>query len=103
MIRTLAVNCAPIRDCSQDAGKTVVETASDEMVMGAVQALCEFSILVSQQNDPDLSIAAHRRCTEAILQQDGCLSRSENVEVCEGQSGSTIGKIIPSFTKTKDL
>jgi len=36
MIRTLAVSCTPILDCSQDAGKTVAETASDEMVMGAV-------------------------------------------------------------------
>jgi hypothetical protein len=36
MIRTLAVNCAPILDCSKDDRKTLVETASDEMVMGAV-------------------------------------------------------------------
>jgi len=48
MIRTLSVNCTPILDCSKDDGKTVAETASDEMVMGAVQALCEFSLLVSQ-------------------------------------------------------
>jgi len=58
MIRTLAVNCAAILDCSQDAGKTAVETASDEMVMGAVRALCEFSLLFSQQNHSDLSLAA---------------------------------------------
>jgi len=36
MIRSLTVNCAPILDCSQDAGKTAAEIASDEMVMGAV-------------------------------------------------------------------
>jgi len=58
MIRTLAVNCAPIVDYSQDAGKSAAETASDEMVMGAVLALCEFSLLVSQQNHSDLSLAA---------------------------------------------
>jgi len=58
MIRTVAVNCAPILDCSQDAGNTAAETASDEMVMGAVRALCEFSLLVSQQNHSDLSLAA---------------------------------------------
>jgi len=58
MIRTLGVNCAPILDCSQDAGITAAETASDEMVMGAVQALCEFSLLVSQQNHSDVSLAA---------------------------------------------
>jgi len=58
MIRTLAVNCALILDCSQDARKTAAETASDEMVMGAVRALCEFSLLVSQQNHSDLSLTA---------------------------------------------
>jgi len=58
MIRTLTVNCAPILVCSTDDRKTAAETASDEMVMGAVQALCEFSLLVSQQNHSDLSLQA---------------------------------------------
>ena len=58
MIRTLAVNCAPILDCSQDGGKTVAEIASDEMVMGEVRVLCEFSLLVSQQNHSNLSLTA---------------------------------------------
>jgi len=58
MIRTLSVNCTPILDCSKDDGKTAAETASDEMVMGAVRALCEFSLLVSQQNHSDLSLTA---------------------------------------------
>jgi len=48
MIRTQAVNCAPILNCSQNAGQTAAETASDEMVMGAVRAWCESSLLVSQ-------------------------------------------------------
>jgi hypothetical protein len=58
MIRTLAVNCAPILDCSKDDGKTAAENAFNEMVMGAVRALCEFSLLVSQQNHSDLSLTA---------------------------------------------
>ena len=58
MIRTLAVNCAPILVCSKDEGKTAAETASDKMVMGAVRALCEFSLLVSQQNHTDLCLKA---------------------------------------------
>jgi hypothetical protein len=33
MIRTLAVNCMPILDCSKDDGRTVAKTDSDEMVM----------------------------------------------------------------------
>ena len=57
-IRILAVNYAPILDCSKDDRKTVAETASVEMVMGAVQALFEFSLLVSQQNNSDLSLTA---------------------------------------------
>jgi hypothetical protein len=58
MIRTLVVSCAPILDCSKDDGKTPAETASDEMVMGAVRALCEFSLFVSQQNHSDISLTA---------------------------------------------
>jgi len=58
MIWTLAVNCTPILDCSKDDRKTVAEEASDAMVMGAVRALCEFSLLVSQHNHSDLSLKA---------------------------------------------
>jgi hypothetical protein len=58
MIRTLAVDCAAILACSQDAGKTSAETASNEMVMGAVWGLREFSLLVREQNHTDLSLAA---------------------------------------------
>jgi len=56
MIRTLAVNCAPILDCSKNDGKTVAEKASNEMVMGAVRAICACSLLVSQGNHSDLSL-----------------------------------------------
>jgi hypothetical protein len=38
--------------------KIVVETAFYVMGMGAVQALSEFSLLVSQQNHSDLSLKA---------------------------------------------
>jgi len=58
MIRTLAVKCTTIVDCSQDARKTAAETASDDIVMGAVRTVYEFSLLVSQQNHCNLSFAA---------------------------------------------
>jgi len=58
MIWTLPVNCAAIVVCSKDEGKTAAETASDEMVMGAMRALCEFSLPVSQHNHSDLSLKA---------------------------------------------
>jgi len=58
MIRTLVVNCATILVCSKNDGKSVAKTASDEMVMGAVQVLCEFSLLDGQQNHSDLFLKA---------------------------------------------
>jgi hypothetical protein len=58
MIRTLAVNCAPFRHCSNADGKAVAENPSDEIVMVAVRELFEFSLLVSQQNHLDLSLKA---------------------------------------------
>jgi hypothetical protein len=73
MIRTLAVNCAPILDCSQDAGKTAAEKASDEMVMGAVRALCEFSRFFSQQNHSDLSQAALDDALKRFCKKKGAI------------------------------
>ena len=58
MIRTLEVNRDAILDCCKDDGKTAVEPASDEMVIGEVRALCQFPLLVSPQNHSDLSITA---------------------------------------------
>jgi len=71
MIRSLAVNCAAILDCSKDDGKTATENASDEMVMGAVRALCEFSLLVSQQNHSDLSLKALEDALKRFYQKKG--------------------------------
>jgi len=71
MIRTLAVNCAPILVCSKDDGKTAAETASDEMVMGAVRGLCQFSLLVSQQNHSDLSLTALDDALKWFYQKKG--------------------------------
>jgi hypothetical protein len=58
MIRILVVNWAPILDYSKDDGKTATDKAANQMVMGAVWALCEFCLLVSQQNHSDLSLKA---------------------------------------------
>jgi thiaminase len=76
MIRTLAVNCAPILDCSKDDGKTAVENTSDEMVMGVVRALCQFSPLVSQQNHSDLSHKALEDALKRLYQKKG-ISREQ--------------------------
>jgi hypothetical protein len=71
MIRTLAVNCAPILVCFKDDGKTVADTASDEMVMGAVQAVCESSLLVSQQNYSNLCLNALDDALKQFYQKKG--------------------------------
>jgi hypothetical protein len=47
-----------IPNCSKNLSKTVVDMTSDEMGMGAVQALFEFSLLVFQQNHSELSFTA---------------------------------------------
>jgi hypothetical protein len=88
MIRTLAVNCAPILDCSQDDGKTPAETASNEMVMGAVRTLCEFSLLVSQQNHTDLSLTALDDALKRFYKKKGAfrdqkMSKSAKAKVDE--------------------
>jgi len=67
----MAVNCTPILDCSKDDRKTEAEKASDEMVMGAVRASCEFSLLVSQQNHSDLSRKALDDALKRFYQKKG--------------------------------
>jgi len=49
IVRPVAMNYTPIVDRSKDVGNIAAETASGELAMGAVQALCVFSLLVSQQ------------------------------------------------------
>ena len=71
MSRTLAVNWTTMLDSSQDAGKSKVETASDEMVMGAVWALCEFFPLVSQQNHSALPLTARDNALKRFHKKKG--------------------------------
>jgi hypothetical protein len=58
MIRTLAVSCTLIYHSPEEDMKTAVDTASDEIVMGAVWASSEFSLYVSQQNHSNVSLTA---------------------------------------------
>jgi len=46
MIRILASNCTPILNFSKDDWTTAVGTSCDQLVIGAVWALCEFSWFV---------------------------------------------------------
>jgi len=86
MIRTLAMNCAPIRDSFKDDGKTAAEHVSDEMVMAAVPALCEFSLLVRQQNHSDISLKELDDALKRFYQKKGIfreqkMSKSEKAKV----------------------
>jgi hypothetical protein len=88
MITTLAVKCAPILHCSQDARKTAAETSTDEMVMGAVWALCEFALLLSPQNHSDISLAAHDDALQRFYKKQGAfrdskMSKSVKIKVDE--------------------
>jgi len=58
MNETLVVYCTPILDCPKDDGNTAAETTSDKMVVGAVRALGESSLLVSKQNHSNLFLTA---------------------------------------------
>jgi len=78
MIRTLAVNCAPIIDYSKDDGKTMAEHSSDVMVMGAVRLLFEFSLLVCQQNQTNLSLKALDDALKRVDQKN-CIFREQKV------------------------
>jgi len=71
MIRTLTANYTPIVDCSRDDWKTLPETASGEMVLGAVWALCKVSLLVSQQIHYDLSLIALDDAHKRFHKQQG--------------------------------
>jgi hypothetical protein len=56
MISWLDVNCILFIDCFKDDMITAADTPSDQMAMGAVVTLYEFSLCVSHQNYNDLSL-----------------------------------------------
>jgi hypothetical protein len=78
MIRTLVVNCTPVPACSKHDGKTVADTASDEMVMRAVWASCEISLLVSEKNHSDPSLNSLDDALKAVHQKKG-IFREQNM------------------------
>jgi hypothetical protein len=49
----------------------VAETASDEMVMEAARALCELSLLVSQQNHSDRFLTALDNVLKELFKKQG--------------------------------
>jgi hypothetical protein len=65
------VDYFPILDCSQDTCKIATEITFKEVVMDAVPALCEFSLLERQQNQSDLSLKALDNAHKQLYQRKG--------------------------------
>jgi hypothetical protein len=85
-IRTVAVICTQILDCSKDDRIIVVDTASTKKVMGAVPAFCEFTLPISQpcyshQSLTTLgdSLTPYSKHNDIIKQQDMSKSAKPNV------------------------
>jgi len=86
IIRTLAVNCTSNLGYSKDVRKTAAEVAFDEMVLGAVWVLCEFSQLVSPQIHSDQSLTALDYALKRFYKKKGAfwaqkMSKSAKVTV----------------------
>ena len=65
-----------------------METASDEIVMGAVWALCDFFLFVSQQNHSDISLTARDDAPKRFYKKMGAfpdlkMSKSAKAQVYE--------------------
>jgi len=67
----MAANCVSILVCSKNDGNSAVETASNEMLMGAVRVFCEFSLLVRQQNQSALSLKDQADALQRFYQKKG--------------------------------
>ena len=68
-MRTLAVNCAPLLLYLNVDRKSAAETPSHNIIIGAVQAVCEFSVLVSQQNHSDIFLKTLGDALKQIYQK----------------------------------
>jgi len=101
MIRTLAVNCTPILVCSKDDGKTAVATASDEIVMGAVRALCDFSLLVSQQSHSGLFLKALDDAIKRFSQKKGMFQEQKMAKSAQAKVDDLLAMESYQFRKQK--
>jgi len=77
-------------------GKTMVETASDEMVMGAARAWYEFTLLVRQQTESDLSLTALGNTLKQFYKNKGTyreqkMSKSANSKVVDNSQENPFG------------
>ena len=85
IIRTLVVNCTLISDFSKDDRKTAAETPSDEMVLGAVWVLCEFSLLVNKQNHPNLSLTTLDNALKRFYKENSAFLEQKMLKSAKGK------------------
>jgi len=77
MIRTREANFAAIRLCIKDTRTLALETVSDELAIGSLQALYEFSLLVSPQNHSDQSLTALEDALKQFYMKKGAFWKQQ--------------------------
>jgi len=92
MISTLAPNCPPILDCIKDDGKAPPATASDGMVVGAVLALCEFTLLGSKQKHSDISLTALDDALKRFYKKKGAFGDQKTVKSVKAKVNKQLGR-----------
>jgi len=68
----------------------VAEKASDEMELGAVWALHEFSLLVSQQNRLDLSLKVLRNTLKWLYHKKGSFQNQKMLKFAKAKVGEEL-------------
>jgi low affinity Fe/Cu permease len=87
IIQTLVVYYTPILVWSTHDRIIAVGNASNDMVLEAKWALCEFYLLVMQQNHCNLSFNRLDNALRQNLSDTGHFLRTQNINVGEGPSG----------------
>jgi len=78
-----------------------VETVSDEMVMGTVRALCESSLLVSQRNHSDLSLAAREDALERYYKKKGAFRDQKMSKSAKAKVDELLARDLPHLQAQK--
>jgi len=62
------------------------------MVMAVVQALCEFSVLVSQQNHSDLSLTALEEALKQFYKKTGAFQKQKLLKTMKAIEDTQLGR-----------
>lgn len=100
IVRTVAANCTLIVVSSTEDANNAAGTASDNILLGAVQALCKYFLHFNKHNHSALFLAALDITLKQFIE---CRTfyRVENIEVCKCENKDTVGNRIPSVQELK--